>query len=203
MKNKGEVQHEELPELRWPDGQSRTRIQDRLGRSAWKQPLRKSIIALQKELERCGATSSLLTYSSDPREPGAAIHFSRQAPDQYGWQEALGLIGIVPTLKQIDEAYRAKALKCHPDRPGGDADLFAALAKHRDRAYDWVQGKHKTDHEYVMAIDSFNETRLNITALRIVFYSMRRIEDCGAPLMMERAFSGFHKQITTGATEVA
>lgn len=198
MKRKEEVTHEESRELRWPEGQSRTRIQDRDKKSAWKQPMSKVKESLQSELERSGATSSLMTYSSNPLDPGVAVYFSREATNQFAWQEALGLIGEVPTIETIDKAYRERAQKCHPDRPGGDAKLFAALTEHRDRARDWATGKHTHDHEYVIAIDVFDEARLNLNAVKVVLYSLRRIEDCGSPLMLERAFRGFHKQITAG-----
>jgi hypothetical protein len=202
---KTEVIHDELMELRWPEGQPRTRIQDRKGRSAWKQPMSKVKENLRLELERSGATSSLITFSTNALDPGVAVYFSRKAANQFAWQEALGLIGEVPTLEMIDKAYRERAQKCHPDRPNGDAKLFSALTEHRDRARDWATGRHRNDHEYVIAIDVFDETRLNLNAVKIVLFSLRRIDDCGSPLMLERAYAGFHKQIaaTASTSEVA
>jgi hypothetical protein len=204
MKRKEEVTHEEVQELRWPDGQPRTRIQDREGRSAWKQPMGKVKEALRTELERSGATSSLLTYSTNHLDPGAAVYFSRKAANQFAWQEALGLIGRVPTREEIEKAYRSAVKPVHPDNiGGGDVNLFHALTEHKERALDWATGRHRNDHEYVIAIDVFDEVRLNLNAVKIVLYSLRRIEDCGSPLMLERAFRGFHKQISAGKAEVA
>lgn len=202
-KLKDKVEHEEAQELRWPDGQPRTRIQDREGRSAWKQPMGKVKEALRVELERSGATSSLITHSISGLDSGVAVYFSRKAANQFAWQEALGLVGIVPTQEEITRAYRERVKPIHPDRPGGgDAELFRALTEHRDRALDFISGKHRHDHEYVIAIDNFDEVRLNLNAVKVVLYSLRRIEDCGSPLMLERAFRGFHKQITAGGAHV-
>ena len=201
MKKKQEVVHDEAQELRWPDGQPRTRIQDREGRSAWKQPLSKVKEGLRRELELSGATSSLLTYSLNPLDPGAAIYFSRKAANQFAWQEALGFIGHVPTVDEINRAYRECIRKIHPDSVKPDLNLFHALTQHRDRALDWAMGRHRNDHEYAFGIDVFDEVRLNINAIKIVLFSLRRIEDCGSPLMLERAYAGFHKQIAVSATK--
>lgn len=195
-----EVIHDEAMDLRWPDGQPRTRIQDREGRSAWKQPMPKVKENLRLELERSGATATLVTYSTNHLEPGVAVWFSRKASNQFAWQEALGLIGEIPTLEQIDKAYRQRAQRVHPDGPTPDIPVFQSLSEHRQRARDYVTGKHRSDHEYVIAIDQFNEARLNLQAIKIVLYSLRRIEDCGSPLMLERAWMGFHKQIAATAT---
>jgi hypothetical protein len=202
MKQKEKVVHEEALELRWPEGQPRTRIQDREGRSAWKQPLSKVKDALRLELERSGATSSLITYSTNHLDPGVAVYFSRKAANQFAWQEALGLIGRVPSVDEINKAYRKAVAPHHPDGPSPDLKMFHSLTEHRDRAIDWATGRHRNDHEYVIAIDVFDEVRLNLNAVKIVLYSLRRIEDCGSPLMLERAFRGFHKQITSGGGNV-
>lgn len=201
MKKKEEVIHDEAQELRWPEGQPRTRIQDREGRSAWKQPLSKVKEMLRRELELSGATSSLLTYSSNPLDPGAAIYFSRKAQNQFAWQEALGFIGKVPTVDEINKAYRAAVKPYHPEGAKPDLNMFLALTQHRDRALDWALGRHRNDHEYAFGIDVFDEVRLNINAIKIVLFSLRRIEDCGSPLMLERAYQGFHKQIAVNATK--
>lgn len=197
-KRKEAVVHDEVAELRWPEGQPRTRIQDREGRGGWKLTLAKAKEALRRELGLSGATSSLLTYSGNALDPGVAVYFSRKAANEFAWQEALGFIGEVPTVDEINKRYQQLARKVHPDGPTPDVAMFTAFSEHRQRALDWVTGKHRNDHEYVIAIDVFNELRLNINAVKIVLFSLRRIEDCGSPLMLERAFRGFQKQITAG-----
>lgn len=52
--------------------------------------------------------------------------------DAKGWREVLGLTGPV-TTRQIDEAYRAKAAKAHPDT-GGSTEAMAALNRARQEA---------------------------------------------------------------------
>lgn len=202
MKAKEKVVHEEAQELRWPDGQPRTRIQDREARSAWKQTLTKVKENLRLELERSGATSSLITYSTvNHLDPGVAVWFSRKAANQFAWQEALGFIGKVPTVDEINQAYRKAVKPYHPEGATPDLTMFHALTEHRDRALDWAMGRHRNDHQYVFAIDVFDEVRLNLNAVKIVLFSLRRIADCGAPLMLERAYQGFHKQIAVAASK--
>lgn len=184
--------------LRWPEGQPRTHIQDRQRKSAWKRTRDKYLTALELELRRSGATDWLITHSDSALDPGVAVYFSRRPQNQFAWQEALGMIGQVPTVDEINAAYRKLVRPIHPDGAKPDVEMFRALTAHRDRAVDWALGRHRTDHEYVIAIDVFDESRLNINAVRVVLYSLRRIEDCGSPLMLERAFRGFAKQITAG-----
>lgn len=199
MGDKIRIHAEESHPLRWPEGQARTRHQDRQSRTAWKRTLTQAKDSLAKELARSGATSYLLTYSLDANDPGVAVYFSRKAQNQYAWQEALGFIGQVPTLDEINRAYAATARRVHPDGPTPDVEMFRALTQHRDRARDFVTGKFHAEHEYVIAIDVFNETRLNVNAAKVVLYALRQIERCGSPLMLERAFRGFAKQITAGS----
>lgn len=189
-------------ELKWPEGQARTRIQDRQPKTAWKMSLSRYTDQLEIELKRSGATEWLITHGCGSLDPGVAVYFSRTAQNQFAWQEALGFVGSVPTVDEINKVWREKIRKIHPDGPTPDVKLFHALTDHRDRALDYVLGRHRADHEYVIAIDVFDEVRLNIKAVQIVLYSLRRIEDCGSPLMLERAFRGFHKQITANAEAV-
>jgi len=199
------MEHHETQPLKWPDGWMRTRIQDRKSQSQWKRPQKFYLEALWKELERLGVTTTILSSNGqDTRDPGVAVYFSRKKED-YSWQDALGLQGIVPTLDQIDSAYRQKALQYHPDRPGGDVKMFAALTEHRDRAKDWVLGKHRTDHDHVIACDVFAEVRLNIAAIKMTLQALRTIERCGASSVLDRVMEkSFARQlITERSTEAA
>jgi hypothetical protein len=188
--------------LRWPEGYARTRIQDRKGNAGWKKRTLEYQALLEKELKKFGATDWIITANADDRDPGVAVYFSLKPLDQYGWQEALGFIGHIPTIEQIEVAYRDRALKIHPDRPGGDAKLFAALTEHRDRAKAWARGEQTIEHDKVFAVDAFSEVRLNLNAIRLVVGALRQIERCGAPVMMERALRGFHKSLTVGGVDV-
>lgn len=197
------IHWEETNPLKWPEGWPRTRIQDRKRQAAWKKTMSAYRTMLERELTRLGATSALLTTNrgidhQSSLDPGVAVYFSRKAINQYAWQEALGLIGQVPTLDQIDSAYRQRIRQIHPDGPTPDVKLFHALTEHRDRARDWAMGRHRSEHEYVLACDVFDETRLNLNAVRLTIAALRQVERCGASIMLERAFRGFHKQIAAG-----
>ena len=184
--------------LQWPEGWPRIRIQDRADRIAWKKGFPDALLALEKELKRLGATHWTITVNDlkeRERDPGVAVWFSLKAQDQLGWQEALGFIGEIPTIQQIDHAYAQRAKKLHPDGPTPDVVLFNELTKHRENARAWARGEEKFEHEKVIPCDAFKEARWNVTAIRLVIYALRMIERCGAPVMMDRAFRGFSKAL--------
>jgi len=171
--------------LHWPDGWERTRIQDRKPQSAWKKPLTGYRDALVKELERMGATSIMISRSGSERlDPGVAVWFSLKKED-FSWQDGLGIESPAPTLDEIESAFKAKAMKHHPDR-GGDIEIFKKMGEHRKNARAWVLGTHTERHEYVVPCDRFNETRLNLAALRLAFAAFRSLERVGVPAILER-----------------
>lgn len=199
---KNEMESEFKEPLLWPDGQPRTRLGDRKDQAAWKLPLAKSKDLLILELRRLKVTSALITHNSQSNpDSGVAVYFSLRPDDHEAWQEALGFVGEVPTLEQISHAYKERAKKVHPDGPTPDRVVFDSLTKHRDRAVAWAKGDEKKEYEKVMAVDSFKDMRLNINAIRLVLSALRQIERCGAPMMMERAFRGFHKALSVGGSQ--
>ena len=176
---------EENP-LRWPDGWERTRIQDRKPQSAWKKNALGYRDALIRELQLMGATSILITRSTNERlDPGVAVWFSLKKED-LSWQDGLGIFNPAPTLDEIDDAYKAKAMKHHPDREGGDIEIFKKMGEYRKAARAWVLGTHDARHEYVVPCDRFSEVRLNLAALRLAFASFRSLERVGVPAILER-----------------
>ncbi len=195
-------QPEQSP-LQWPEGWQRTRLQDRQSRSAWKRSYSQAVTMLERELSLLGATSYCITRNDTTSEDsGVAVYFSLKAQDQYGWQEALGFIGEVPTVQQIDRAYMERVRRVHPDGPTPDSVLFHELTKHRDNARAFVRGARQVEHEKVMSIDAFKEQRWNITAVYLVIRALRQIERCGSPVMMDRAFRGFSKALITEGAKV-
>lgn len=184
VKEKVEVKAEAT--LRWPDGWERTRVGDWEKRTAWKKTYREYQEMLVAELGRLGATSIIITRSENERtDPGVAVWFSKQKPD-YSWQVILGMDSPAPTFDQIDAAFRDRAKKCHPDGPQPDIELYKRLVDARGRAKDWILGTHDKHHDYVMAIDLFNEARLNLCAIRQAFAAFRKLEDLGVPAILER-----------------
>lgn len=187
--------------LQWPDGWPRTRFQDREPKAAWKKNYADSVDGLVKELQRLGATSCLITRNERGNEDyGVAVYFSLKPINNYGWQEALGFVGEVPTVQQIDRAYMERVKEIHPDRPKADLVLFHQLTEHRDRARAWARGTQRVEHEKVIPCDAFSEPRWNINAIRLTIAAMRQIERCGSPMMMERAFRGFSKALITAGS---
>lgn len=186
---------EEL-KLRWPDGMERTRIKERVKQAAWKKTRLDYHNGLVEELERMGATSILISRSNDERlDPGVAVWFSLKKED-FSWQQGLGLENPAPTLDEIDSAFRVKAARCHPDRPdGGDSELFKRLNDWRKQAKAWVTGTHDARHEYVMAIDQYIESRLNLCALKLAFSYIRGLERVGAPAILTQTLGAFRAKL--------
>src|SRR5262249_36777355 len=152
-RNQTRMEHEDSKPLKWPQGWARTRLQDRKASNAWKKTYNESVDALLKELGRLKATACLITRNEkDSADAGVAVYFSLKPIDNYGWQEALGLIGEVPTLKEIDRAYMDRIAKIHPDGPNPDLAMFHKLTEHRDRARAWARGEQLVEHDKVIAV---------------------------------------------------
>jgi hypothetical protein len=180
--------------LKWPDGVERTRIKERQAQKAWRKGWADTRKALVDELQRLGATSILITRHEDERmDSGVAVWFSRRKED-FSWQQGLGLDTPAPTLDQIDANYRERAKKCHPDN-GGDPALFKQMTEWRDAARAWVKGTHNHAHEFVMAIDQYSEARLNLKALQLAFYHIRRLEAVGAPAILNQTLGAFRTKL--------
>jgi hypothetical protein len=199
---------DEMP-LKWPDDRPRTRFQDREGKAAWKLSYADALKGLERELKLLKATFALITHNSIGYEDGGvALWLSRKAVDDYGWQDAFGFVGVIPTAKEIGQAYRERAQKVHPDGPTPNRVAFDELTKHRDNAMKWIQGRRSVEPETVMAVDTFREVRHNLNAIKLTLSALRQIERCGSPVMMEQAFRGFRpalsaKGVTEDATTVA
>lgn len=190
----------EEAKLRWPDGCERTRIQDRKPQSAWKFGTAKYRDGLVAELTRMGATSVLICRAENERlDPGVAVWFSLKKED-FSWQQTLGIDNPAPTLDEIDTTFRERAKKCHPDAPGGgDPALFKKLNEARIQAKAWISGTHDQRHEYVMAIDQYSESRLNLCALKLSFSYIRGLERVGAPAILTQTLGAFRAKLTGGS----
>jgi hypothetical protein len=199
VKNKLDL-HDEMP-LKWPEDRPRTRFQDRKPQAAWKLSYADTFRGLEKELVLLRATSAIVTHHQNGHEDGGvALWLSRKPVDDYGWQDALGFIGTVPTMKDIDQAYMKRVRTIHPDGPTPNRVAFDEITKHRDNARRWVRGERTVEHETVMAVDTFRETRHNLNAIKLTLSALRQIERCGSPVMMEQAFRGFRPALTAHAS---
>jgi hypothetical protein len=128
LPDKKQVKMYEKPVLEWPNGQHRTRLQDRVDRKMWKRTPRQYMELLEKEMGRMKAVEYLISRDADNRDPGVTVFFSRKAIDNYGWQEAFGLIGVIPTEEQIQAAYHKLAIIYSPDnQTTGDPARFREI----------------------------------------------------------------------------
>lgn len=190
----------EETKLKWPDGIERTRIKERGKQGRWKEGWVDTRKRLVEELERIGATSVLITrHEKEDLDPGVALWFSRVKED-FSWQQGLGFDNPAPTLAEIDSAFREKARKYHPDNPQtGDPAMFKQFSEWHRAAKAWVTGTHKQAHEYVMAIDQYDEARLNLKALQLAFFYIRRLEDVGTPTIITQTLGAFRAKLTATA----
>lgn len=193
--------NDELSPLKWPEGWERTRIPDRKHQTAWKKPFRAYSESVIKELARMGVTASLISYNraNERQDPGVAVYFSRQKSGNFGWQDAFGIDSPLPTLAEIDEAFKRLALPYHPDR-GGDEEIFKKYNEHRRNAIAWVNGTHQAEHEYVIACDKYTEPRWNLAALRQAFAAIRVLDRVGVSSVLERTFQGFRTALPARAS---
>jgi hypothetical protein len=184
----GNIDVEEESKLKWPDGWERSRVNTWQKRAAWSKSREQYRKALIDELQRMGAVSVLITKAENERtDPGVAVWFSMEK-DARDWQGILGIESPAPTIAEIDNAFVAKAKLNHPDR-GGDIAIYQKLVEARAAAKGWVLGTHDKQHDFVMAMDQYNETRLNMAALRLAIANLRSLKRLGMPTILERTLN--------------
>lgn len=183
--------------LKWPDGWTRTRIPDRRDNRQWKKTRRQYEDALLAELARSGASVVVISTNEspdgkEPRDPGVAVYFTRKGEPDYSWMDVLGVTDPSATLADIRAAYIEKSKRYHTDNlETGDKELFVALRRAYDSAKLWAEGKSENDQQLVIACDAYTQVRWNVQSIRITVAALRRIEDCGASGVLDRAFKGF------------
>jgi hypothetical protein len=204
-KQESKLRVSEQSPLKWAEGWDRIPIGERKEMKAWKKPFTYYRDALVQQLERLGANEVVISFNTGDdsrRDPGVTVYFSKPAKEDYSWQMGLGIDSPAPTLQEIEDAYRKRALAHHPDR-GGDVEIFKKLGQYRIAARAWVLNKTRTEHEFALPCDRFKEPRWNINALRLGIAALRRLEEYGLPGMLERTFRGFRVALTAGpSTEV-
>lgn len=192
--------------LKWPDGQERTLIDRRQERKAWKKTFRQYGERLALQLQKLGVSSATISFNSSPNDridPGVALYFSKPKKQDSSWQVALGIDNPMPTIEQINDAFKAKAVRHHPDsdfvrRGEGDPKLWYQYDQHRRNAIAFVQGKAVT--EYAIAVDRCTETRWNLEAIRRILIAVSVMDEFGNPGTLERTFRGFRVALPTQAS---
>jgi hypothetical protein len=203
--------------LAWPDGWPRTLLRDLKDRKAWKDTLLQSVGKLRKELTRSKVLSYVISCNippsgekfadvPSPADTGVAVWFSRERPDDYSWQETLHISSPSPSERDIGDAFKRLAAQYHPqyhpDNPRtGDINIYMRYDEARKRALDFIARKTGANYQCVIAIDTFNEVRLNMRAVQMALVYLRGLENCGAPMILERAMEGFVAALTEGKGE--
>lgn len=183
--------------LKWPDGQERTLIDRRQPRNAWKKTFRQYAERLGLQLQKLGVVEATISFNGAPNDridPGVALYFAKPKKQDSSWQVALGIDNPMPTIEQINDAFKAKALKHHPDsdsvrRGHGDPKLWYQFDQHRRDAIAFVSGKAVT--EYAIAVDRCTEPRWNLEAIRRILIAVSTMDEYGNPGTLERTFRGF------------
>lgn len=197
---KQDIRVEEKHPLAWAPEAPHTLIADRKPMKSWKKPASHYKAKLIEELRKVGATEVQLSFHDDSKaalDPGVTVYFSKAGgAKDTSWQAALGIDNPLPTVKEIDEAFRSKAAKYHPDNPQtGDTKIFQQFVTHREAAKRYVMGKQNQELEIALACDRYSEVRWNINALAISVQALRKLEEFGVAGFLDRVFRGFRTQI--------
>lgn len=205
--------------LNWPEGWPRTLLRDRRDRKAWKDTLLQSANKLRKELHKTNLLSFVISCNIPPSGPtvtlegvpidykfmdvpalgdtGVAVWFSRERKDDYSWQEVLQITSPSPTEREISDAFKRLAGKYHPDNlQTGDRNIYGRYDDAKHRALDFIARKTGANYQQVIAIDTFDDVRLNMRAVQMALVYLRGLENCGAPMILERAMEGFAAALT-------
>lgn len=182
--------HEEYP-LRWPTGWPRTLVDNRKSNASWKKPFSEYRDAVIQELTRMGVASATITRNElamSQRDPGVAIWFSMKAAENFDWQIGLGIDSPVPTIDEIDDAYKRLAMRHHPDR-GGDVELFKKAGQFREQAKAYVLGSATLQQDSCLPFDQFKDTKMNLAAALSALRHFRGLERLGMPSIVARVMT--------------
>lgn len=194
------LEYKELTPLKWPEGWSRTLIDNRKNQASWKKPYTFYCDAVLMELERMGVNAVTISRNDSHKErldPGVAVWFSIKATADFSWQTGLGLDTPLPTLDEIDSAYKRLAQKHHPDAvangSNGDIQMFHKLSEYRKKARAWVLGGEAQKHDNCIPCDKFMDARQNLAAVASALKHFRGLERVGIPAILERVMSSAFK----------
>lgn len=206
------LDYKETTPLKWPDGWGRTLIDQRKTRANWKKPFSFYRDSMLKELERIGVTAVTISRMDSGREkqdPGVAVWFSLKAQQDFSWQRGLGLDNPLPTLEEIDTAFRKIAAKHHPDvvaanpSGGGDVQIYLRADAHRKQAKSYVLGQAAPVLDNCIPCDRFTDARQNLAAVNLALRCFRSLERVGIPAILERVMGqAFKTALPEKATNV-
>ena len=195
--------------VKWPEGWSRTLINERKSRANWKKNYTFYRDQVIKELERFGASEVRITRQPsnvERQDPGVAVWFAMKPPEDFSWQLGLGLDNPAPSLDEIDAAYRRLVQKHHPDAvangSGGDVQMFHRLTEYRKQARAWVLGSNAPVLDNCIPCDRFTDARQNMAGIAAALRHFRGLELVGIPAILERVMDrAFKTALPQHATE--
>lgn len=204
MKNENKIEVRDESPLKWPSGWPRTLINDRKTNGSWKKPYSHYRSAVISELEKMGATSVTFTRHPDSiekQDPGVAVWFSMAKHNDFAWQAGLHLDSPMPTIAEIDQAFRILAEKHHPDRiaqgSGGDSKVFYKLDEYRKQAKAWILGDNAPKQDSCIPLDVYEQAKMNLAAVRLALSYFRGLERLGMPAIVDRVMTqAFKAQLT-------
>lgn len=185
------IEIKEVTPLKWPENWRRTLIQDRKGNGAWKKTYRDYRDAVARELQQMGATGVTITRQPqelEEKDPSVAVWFSLQKRDDSSWQTILHIDSPLPTIAEIDRAFRELAAPHHPDKvaqTGGDIKLYYKLDEARKAAKLAVTGAD-VPLGSCFPYDLFKEPKLNLAAISAGLAHFRGLKRLGMPTILER-----------------
>jgi len=193
MRQQAKVEVREQVPLKWPEGWGRTLLEHRRSRANWKRPFMFYREQVVKELQRLGASAITISRQESKHEradPGVAVWFSLKPSEDFSWQAGLHLDNPLPTLDEIDSAYRRLAQKHHPDAvangSGGDVAVFHRLSEYRKQARAWVLGGDAPALDNCIPCDRFADQRQNLAGIASALRHFRGLELVGIPAILER-----------------
>lgn len=193
--------------MKWPDGQERTLLDRRKTKNGWKRTFQQYVERLTKQLQILGMAEAVVSFNPAPldrQDPGVALYFSAPQKDDYSWQAILGITSPMPSAAEIDKAFKAKAMKHHPDMvaggSGGDPKLYHQYDSAKKKALAWVNGTSSIEREYVIACDRCTEPRWNVEAIRRILMAVTVMDEYGNPGTLERTFRGFRVALPAHAS---
>lgn len=181
--------------LRWPEGQKRTRINQREKRGQWKKPLSHYLSELESELSKLKAVGVIITGDREAEriDPGVAVYFSLPPAEATGeWQDILGIDNPKPSVSEIEARFKELRVRYSPDNlQTGNIEYYLKCEQAAREAKAWATGNFGKKHERAIACDRYGEIRLNVKAIQVTIAALRRVEESGAPGFLDRAFAGF------------
>src|SRR5689334_18927482 len=108
------MEHQEIEQLKWPDGFGGTLLEHRRTNGSWKKQYSVYVKGVVDELRRFGASAVQITRNpkGDERfDPGVAVWFSMKRNEDFSWQRGLQIDNPKPSIEEIDRSFKRLSAK--------------------------------------------------------------------------------------------